>query len=263
MPSIETQFSLSQEETSHHTDIIPEIMIPDISVHPSLVPLPLFHWIPRSKAISASDSSIDSIISHKVHLVNIRNPVTGGQHEQEHNDNNNNNVLYPIVEMRQNGAQEPQIIVGDQELQIGKAYYWEMRVTIQGSEEIENSDDSLANNEEIFGDLIELGILNMRRNQWDKENLSDQKFGWCLFADGVKGHDDEETPEYLKDPLQSGDLVGVLCNLKYDSPGVLSFFVNGVSCGIAYSNVTGPVRAAVSLVQPGVQVELVRFEERQ
>lgn len=185
-----------------------------------------FNWIPRYQL---AKDNLDAIVTFKENLVNIKGTK---------------------FSMNENDAQIPQIVVSDVILETGKCYYWEMKITI-GEEALDD----------LFGDLIEIGVLNVDRSSWELENISDQQFGWCLFADGCIGHNDEET-QYIKKELESGNRIGVLCNLKNDCSGILSFFVNDISCGIAYSNITGPVRAAISLVQPSIEIEVLKFEER-
>eukprot|EP01027_Heterolobosea_sp_BB2_P004370 GEZU01006667.1.p1 GENE.GEZU01006667.1~~GEZU01006667.1.p1 ORF type:complete len:108 (-),score=20.11 GEZU01006667.1:87-410(-) len=76
--------------------------------------------------------------------------------------------------------------------------------------------------------------------------------GWCWYAsDGTKYH--SSSSRGYSTPFKVGDTVGVLLDLD---EGTLTFYLNGESKGVAYNDLTGKLRAAVTLYSAGDEVTL-------
>jgi len=77
--------------------------------------------------------------------------------------------------------------------------------------------------------------------------------GWCYLADGRKAYNCGNCVVYGMRYAQ-GERVGVLVDLNKHT---VSFYLNGVSQGVAFTNVFGPVFPGVSMLTGGQRVILI------
>ena len=78
---------------------------------------------------------------------------------------------------------------------------------------------------------------------------------WSLNYNGNKYHCSKGVVKYCDRSYKSGDLVSVF--LDFDI-GSIEFAINNERFGVAFDNLQGPVRAAVTMAYDGDSVKLVR-----
>jgi len=109
--------------------------------------------------------------------------------------------------------------------------------------------DKLSPNQTGFHVVI--GVVPANFNYWHTYLTSNG--GWGYLADGRKAHNSGNGEMYGMKYVQ-GERVGVLVDLTKHT---VAFYLNGISQGIAFNNVVGPVYPGVSLLTGGQRVLLV------
>jgi len=70
---------------------------------------------------------------------------------------------------------------------------------------------------------------------------------WGIYCfNGCKCNNDNFKEGYCT-PVKTGDVIGVLCDLRDLERGKIFFLLNGRGFGIAYDNVTPPVSPCISM----------------
>lgn len=97
---------------------------------------------------------------------------------------------------------------------------------------------------------IVLGVVPQNFSSFNTYLTSNGGMGY--LADGRKACNSGNGEQYGQKFVE-GDRVGVLLDMIH---GTLTFYLNGVSQGIAYNNVTGPMYPAASLLTGGQKITL-------